>query len=81
MLAAGADLNAPNDDGETPLMRAVMMGDAELVEALVKAGANVNAADKSGKTALDYGYAEEPGIFRDEITKFLKKAGARARQN
>jgi ankyrin repeat protein len=38
----------------TPLMWAARWGDAQRVDALVKAGATVTVRDNSGKSALDW---------------------------
>ena len=50
------------------------MGYPDTTEHFIRAGAKVNIADKSGKTALDH--AMEIDTFRKEIIKILKKAGA-----
>ena len=47
-LAAGADVNAKNKYGDTPLHYAAWMGDKEIVELLIARGANVNARNFSG---------------------------------
>jgi ankyrin repeat protein len=49
LLEANADVNAVNGLGETPLM---LCRDVSVAELLVKNGANVDAADLSGRTAL-----------------------------
>src|ERR1700722_881740 len=52
-LSMGADVNAANPEGVTPLMRAAMDGEADIVQALLAAGGmNVNAQSDSGETAL-----------------------------
>ena len=52
LLAAGADVDAESNIGETALHYAAAYGHADVVELLVSAGANVNAQDKDGWTAL-----------------------------
>jgi ankyrin repeat protein len=65
MVAAGAALNTTNADGCTPLMAAAGIGVTavgeepgteeevlEVMEYLVAAGADVNASDKNGETAM-----------------------------
>ena len=52
LLASGADVNARDRYGRTPLMEAVYGGHADTVEALLKRGADANAKDASGWTAL-----------------------------
>src|SRR5215510_9772330 len=48
MIKQGADVNAPQGDGVTALHWAARQGDAELVTALVGAGANARAATRFG---------------------------------
>ena len=52
LLAAGADANASDVDGVTPLLYAVSVGDVEIIAALLAAGGNVNAADKEPETSF-----------------------------
>jgi hypothetical protein len=52
LLAAGADPNAQDDEGQTPLMHASWQGGAEEIRKLHAAGADVHATDKQGRTAL-----------------------------
>ena len=51
-LAAGADVNAKDNEGETALMTAASDGSTEIVRQLLAAGADVHAKDNRGKTAL-----------------------------
>ncbi len=50
LVAAGAEIDAANDFGATPLMWAIT--EPEKVRILVSAGANVNARSKMGRTPL-----------------------------
>jgi len=52
LIKAGADLEARNRDGWTPLLVSVRRGHTEIASLLLKAGANVNAKTGSGWTAL-----------------------------
>jgi ankyrin repeat protein len=54
LLKAGADVNAVDRFGYTPLMYAstIDFGDADTANALLQAGADPNLKDKQGKTAL-----------------------------
>ena len=52
LLAAGADVNARNQHGQTALMLAAHRGHLQVVEALVEAGADLNVTAKYNLTAL-----------------------------
>ena len=52
LIAAGADVNAQNPEGETALHMAASHADGAMVKLLLKAGADVNVRDKDGRTAL-----------------------------
>lgn len=52
LLAAGGDLNAPGDDGNSALAWAVNRGDPEITDLLINAGADVNAANDYGIAPL-----------------------------
>ncbi len=53
LIEGGADVNAQNSDGETPLFLAARSGDAAIVQALIDKGADVNLRDVEGITALE----------------------------
>ena len=59
MIEAGVDVNAPNQQGITPLMAAAKNGDADLIRDLLAHGAIAKAKDKKGRTALDYARSPE----------------------
>jgi ankyrin repeat protein len=52
LLAAHADVNAPQNDGATALHWAVHESDTEMVNLLLKNGANPKAANRDGSTPL-----------------------------
>ena len=55
-LACGADVNAKNDHGGTPLHYAAYRNDnSAVIEALLEAGADVNAKNDDGNTPLHWG--------------------------
>ncbi|KAJ4855811.1 ankyrin repeats (3 copies) domain-containing protein [Trichoderma breve] len=51
---SGLDLEDKDESGMTKLHRAVQAGDQDLVESLIKEGANWSSRDNSGRTALWY---------------------------
>ena len=53
LLAKGADINARDEDGGTPLHGAAFFGQAEVAEMLIQEGADVNARNNNGVTPLD----------------------------
>jgi ankyrin repeat protein len=72
LIAAGANPNA-SDGACTPIIRAASRGPVELIEALIKAGADVNAKAAGGGTALMLAQI----MNRDDVVALLKKAGAK----
>ena len=59
LAAAGADPNARQHGGWTPLIQAAAHGDVDIVEILVEAGADAGLAGEDGKTAASL--AEDNG--------------------
>merc|ERR1719422_1800956 len=53
LISHGATVDVFSGDGITPLHDAIMYGSKEQVAALVRAGADTELADKSGKTVTD----------------------------
>jgi uncharacterized protein len=52
-LEAGADVNAKDaEHDEAAIVLAAMFGDAEIIQVLIDAGAEVDARDDKGRTAL-----------------------------
>jgi ankyrin repeat protein len=81
LIAAGADVNAADLDGQTPLMKAALRGWAEVLEALLAAGADVDAADEEGATALIRALSVDED--RDAVTRIVQSllaAGADVQQ-
>lgn len=67
LLAAKADPNVADANGNTPLMEATRTGDAELVSLLIEAGAGVNARNSHGSApvlmAAQFGMQEIAGTL------------------
>ena len=53
-LRRGADVNAQNDDGVTPLHFAVLLNKPDIARLLLEHGANPNLANNEGETPLDW---------------------------
>ncbi|MDB4681059.1 ankyrin repeat domain-containing protein [bacterium] len=68
-LAAGADVNAKNDGGFTPLHYAASRRDKEIAELLIAKDADVNAKMEDGDTPLDWAIE----INRTETADLLRK--------
>ena len=69
LLAAGANVNAAENDGWTALIWSAYRGHAKVAEILLSAGADVNAVDNNGETALMLARSAE-------VAKVLLSAGA-----
>jgi ankyrin repeat protein len=52
VLGKGADVNAKDHDGSTPLIYAAELGHLDLLKVLLANGADVNARRNDGSTAL-----------------------------
>ena len=78
LIKAGAPLDHVNNLGWTALIESIVLGDGgprhtETLKALVEAGANVNLADRNGRTPLALARARGYGAM---VTRLLQ-AGAR----
>jgi len=52
LIAKGADINAKDEYGWTPLHYAAIKGQKEVVELLIAKGADINSKNQSGETPL-----------------------------
>lgn len=67
MLADGADVNAQNENGHTPIIHAIVAGQYHLLPVLLNAGAHPALRDKTGLSAIDW--AERKG--RPDLAQWL----------
>jgi ankyrin repeat protein len=72
LVRQGADVNAPNAAGETPLTAAIRAGHRLLVKRLIDVGADVNRPSEGGVTPL--ALAKETG--NEDIIRLLQRYGA-----
>jgi ankyrin repeat protein len=70
-LASGADVNAKDKNGFTPLHLAAMQGQKEVAELLIANGADVNAKGDGGRTPLDWSHKHP------ETADLLRKHGGK----
>jgi ankyrin repeat protein len=79
LIAGGADLNATNHQGRTPLHAAVkdlcVWGEASPLQLILRGKPNLNARDNEGHTALHLLVLSE-SAFREESVRALLDAGA-----
>ena len=88
LLMRGADVNAQDKNGATPLMKAALDGAGDIVRLLLEKGANVNLRDNKKQTVPEAvttrikeyetkgGKSEEIKKLK-EVLDILKKAGAK----
>ena len=81
LIAAGANVNEVNEDGQTGLMFAAKGASLNTLQTLLKAGASasVNAKDKEGQTAIFHavtGYGQSTRDSSVEVVKALLAVGA-----
>jgi uncharacterized protein len=73
LIHAGANVNAANDIGQTPLMTGAKSGSIAVVTLLLQAQASAMARDKDGRNSLHW--ALVGGDYPDVVT-CLREAGA-----
>jgi ankyrin repeat protein len=64
-MAAGIDVNAANQNGQTALHGAALWGKDKVAEFLVASGARLDAKDRKGLTPLDYASGKAGGVGFD----------------
>lgn len=79
LVGKGATVDLGNTAGETPLISAIHRRDVALVRELLKAGANPDRSDNSGRTARDYAMLLGPqSPIMTELDKAAAERKARA---
>ncbi len=78
LIAAGADVNAGNNVGLTPLMLAVQSNHPQILRLLLQAGARTDAVDRSGRTAMIMAIDDEyhGAAGAAELQQILRQGGA-----
>jgi ankyrin repeat protein len=71
-LAYGVSPDARSQSGSTALLGATVQGDTKVVEYLISAGADINATNGVGQSALQIAIAEQ----RDDVARVLRAHGA-----
>ena len=74
LIELGANLNAKDAHGDTPLHVACIRRDIDMISALLTAGANQNMKNTSGLTPiqmLDLEYDESKKLIADKVAVFL----------
>ena len=75
-LAAGGDVNARDDIGRTPLYSSLMGGNVVATQHLIEQGANMEARDMRGETALHHAASLGGRASLDAVRVFLEAAPA-----
>ena len=67
-IANGADINARNEHGQTPLMMACLLGKTNIVRLMFQLGADASIGEKDGYTCLHgAGFQGRPEVVRIAI--------------
>lgn len=68
-------LNAPDKDGNTPLMYAIKFTNEEIAGLLLKKGADINAKNNAGETAMTFATKRQDPRARKALVYFLLENG------
>jgi ankyrin repeat protein len=83
LLAAGTDVNGADNQGRSSVHGAALWGLTDVITFLHKSGANLNAPDKRGYTALDYarglaggfGFGGSASVVHEDTAKAIEELG------
>lgn len=78
ILSTGCATHRPDQVTLSPLQHAAANGDMEAVKVIIEGGADVNASNRLGWTALNLVVSREKGIQTNALTQLLVDAGAKA---
>jgi ankyrin repeat protein len=81
LIEQGADVNTEDENKVTPLMKIISIGETqglnlELIKKIITNGANIDAYDKNGKTALHYAMEQKSRYENRKLIKLLIEKGA-----
>ena len=76
LVDAGTDVNAKDEDENTPLHRAAYYGHKEIVVLLIAKGADVNVKNDVGYTPLDWNHPDTADLLRKHGGKTKKELEA-----
>lgn len=65
----GADINARNKEGVTPLLIAIQSGDVEMTRLLTSCGANIHTKDTHGNSPLSIALSSDTEIFEATVNQ------------
>lgn len=67
LLEQGAEVDALNKDGMTPLQEACKMGNTGLVDLLLRYGASINKLSKAGENSLFLFLSHRPNVMNSSL--------------
>lgn len=73
LLEAGADVNAPQEKGFTPLHEAAATGKLDLLRILLSHGANPEQKTEDGKSALDLARDQKQDAIVDVLASVSRE--------
>jgi len=75
LIEEGANVNAEDYSGSTPLHEAAKLGSTVMVSGLLEYGATMNVQDRQGKTPLDHAQAKKHREVVEYLGGTMKKKG------